>query len=409
MGVERLQRTIWWSDDEGGHPAVCLVDQTRLPLQGDILACGTYGGVCEAIRTLALRGAPAIGIGAAFAVAVWAVNESDDTDIAGFLANLDRVVEEIAAARPTAVNLAWAAHEMGSFAHDNADLSLDQLKRALVGHAQSICDADEASCRAIGANGAELFSSFDAADGEGGARILTHCNAGSLATGYYGTALGVVYAADERGYVSQVWVDETRPVDQGARLTTWELNQAGIANVLICDDMAASVMASGWVDAVIVGADRICANGDVVNKIGTYGLAVLAHAHGIPFYVAAPNSTLDPRTATGDDVVIEQRDPREVEGMVASGIIVPRDATEVAALDALTAGGTRQLDLKGIHEMALTRKGGGYEIDAWMRISPPGTYVYNPAFDVTPAALVTRIITENGVFAPRQVMESLNR
>lgn len=181
----------------------------------------------------------------------------------------------------------------------------------------------------------------------------------------------MVYSAFEQGRVAQVWVDETRPMNQGARLTAWELMMAEVPNVLICDDMAASVMGSGWVDAVVVGADRICANGDVANKIGTYGLAVLAHAHNIPFYVAAPNSSVDLGCATGDDVTIEQRDPREIEGTIYDGIITPTTAGDATALDQLTAEGTRELDTKGIHHLLLSRKGGAYELDAWMRQTPP--------------------------------------
>jgi methylthioribose-1-phosphate isomerase len=194
-----------------------------------------------------------------------------------------------------------------------------------------------------------------------------------------------------------VWVDETRPVLQGARLTAWELKMAGVPFNLITDGMAASVMRAGGVDAVIVGADRIAANGDTANKIGTYGLAVLCKEHGIPFYVAAPTSTVDLTLATGDGIVIEERDPREVLGMSFSGVIEPRTPTEACALDALTAQGPWEVPIAKGHAMEVTRKGGAYQLDGWARIAPPGVEVYNPAFDVTPAAYITAIITENGV------------
>lgn len=408
MGVEKLPRTIWWEvDDKTGMPGVYLIDQTRLPLQGDILCCNTHEGVCMAISSMALRGAPALGVGAAFAVAIWSENESEETSVSSYLAALDKVADKVSAVRPTATNLAWGAHEVASYAHAQAHLPLGEIKAGVVNRAQEICADDEARCRAIGAAGATLFEDYDAKAGQG-ARIMTHCNAGSLATAFFGTALGVVYSAFEQGHIDQVWVNETRPVNQGARLTTWELMMSGIPNVLICDSMAASVMASGWVDAVIVGADCICANGDVANKIGTYSLAVLAHAHGIPFYVAAPNSTVNPSMPTGEDVTIEQRDSREIEGFVTSGVILPDDAADSRAFDKLTERGQRELDMKGVHEMVLSRKGGGYEIDAWMRTTPPHVLTYNPAFDITPAALITAIITEKGIFAPGDVCKGLD-
>lgn len=383
--LDDIPRTIWWQDGR-----VMLVDQSRLPLQGDLLACNTYEGVCQAIKGMAVRGAPALGVAAALGVALWATTEGaeiDDTE--AFLARLDEVAAEIAATRPTAVNLAWGAERMRRFAHDNADVGLPELRDLLVQEALRIRAEDEERNRAIGRNGAELLAP--------GSRILTHCNAGSLATAYYGTALGVIFAAHEQGKVEGVWVDETRPVLQGARLTAWELKLAGVPFKLIADNMAASVMRAGLVDAVIVGADRIAANGDVANKIGTYGLAVLAKEHGIPFYVAAPTSTVDLTLATGDEIVIEERDPREVLGVTASGIIEPDSPAAQRAFDMLTENGPYAVPIQKGHQMIIERKGAAYRFDGWFRVAPPNVEVYNPAFDVTPAAYVTAIITERGV------------
>jgi methylthioribose-1-phosphate isomerase len=303
-----------------------------------------------------------------------------------------RVADEIAATRPTAVNLAWGAQRMKRFARDNADVGLDELRRLIVEEALSVRAEDEARNRALGANGAALLAP--------GARVLTHCNAGSLATAYFGTALGVIFSAHADGKIEHVWVDETRPVLQGARLTAWELRMAGVPFTLICDNMAASIMRRGLVDAVIVGADRIAANGDVANKIGTYGLAVLCKEHGIPFYVAAPTSTVDLTLASGDDIVIEERDEREVTGVTVSGVIEPQTATEARALDMITEPGPYALGMTKGHQMQIARKGGAYQFDAWFRIAPPSIAVYNPAFDVTPAEYVTAIITERGVARP---------
>jgi methylthioribose-1-phosphate isomerase len=244
----------------------------------------------------------------------------------------------------------------------------------------------------IGVHGAALLAP--------GARVLTHCNAGSLATGYFGTALGVIYTAHAEGKIDHVWVDETRPVLQGSRLTAWELRMVGVPFTLIPDNASGSLMRAGKVDAVIVGADRIAANGDVANKIGTYNLAVLCKEHGIPFYVAAPSSTVDLTLPTGDDITIEERDEAEVTGVTASGIIEARSPEESRALDLITASGARGLGMTKGHQMNIARKGGAYQFDAWMRIAPPGVHVYNPAFDVTPAAYVTAIITECGVARP---------
>ncbi|MBN2404035.1 MAG: S-methyl-5-thioribose-1-phosphate isomerase [Coriobacteriia bacterium] len=385
MAVSDIPRTIWWEDGK-----VVLIDQSRLPLVGDLLACNTYEGVCTAISGMAVRGAPALGVAAALAIALWAVTDGADIeDYEKFLARLDEVAAEIAATRPTAVNLSWGAERMKAFARDNADVSLEELRSLIVQEAQAIAAEDEERNRAIGVHGAELL--------EEGSLVLTHCNAGSLATAYYGTALGVIFAAAEQGKIAGVWVDETRPVLQGARLTAWELRTAGITHRLITDNMAASVMRQGLVHAVIVGADRIAANGDVANKIGTYGLAVLAKEHGIPFYVAAPTSTVDLTLESGDDITIEERDPREVTGFTVSGIIEPQSTRESNALDALTRQGSYSMGMKKGHQLEIARKGGGFQFDGWFRIAPPGVEVYNPAFDVTPAEYVSAIITERGV------------
>lgn len=393
-GIGNIPPTIWWEDG-----TVRMIDQSRLPLVGDLLVCNTYDGVCVAIAGMAVRGAPALGVAAALAVALWSETEGAEIEsMAEYLARLEGVADEIARTRPTAVNLMWGAERMKRFARDNADAGLPELRELVLQEALNIRAEDEERNRALGAHGAELL--------EPGTRVLTHCNAGSLATAFFGTALGVIFTAHEQGKIEHVWVDETRPVMQGARLTAWELRMAGVPCKLITDNMAASVMRHGWVDAVIVGADRIAANGDVANKIGTYGLAVLCKEHGIPFYVAAPSSTVDLTLESGEGIVIEERDPREVTGVTVAGVIEPHSPQETRALDALTAEGSYQLGMTKGHQMELSRKGGAYQFDAWVRIAPPNIDVYNPAFDVTPAEYVTAIITECGVLRPPYV-ESL--
>jgi methylthioribose-1-phosphate isomerase len=288
------------------------------------------------VKTLAVRGAPAIGLAGISALALWAA-QAQSVD------ECEAVAEEIATARPTAVNLRWAVERgLAETETMRASGDISALADALFDLAVHMQAEDEATNRAIGSHGARLI--------EPGSRILTHCNAGSLGTYFYGTALGIVYAAAEQGKVERVYADETRPVGQGARLTAWELARAGVPVTLICDNMAASLMAAGQVDAVIVGADRIAANGDTANKIGTYGVAVLAHEHGIPFYVAAPCSTIDRSLPNGSLIPIEQRDAREV-------LPTPVEGVEV----------------------------------------------WNPAFDVTPARYITAIVTEKGVFAPAEL------
>ncbi|MCL2491175.1 MAG: S-methyl-5-thioribose-1-phosphate isomerase [Coriobacteriia bacterium] len=385
MSVENLPRTIWW---ENG--ATHLIDQTRLPLQGDILVCNTYEGLISAIKSLAVRGAPALGVAGAYAMALWSQVEGRlMEDREKYLSRFTEVASEVSQARPTAINLPWGVAKIAELIEEHPDRTPVQLHELIVERANEMAQEDEAANRAMGANGAELF--------DGPTKFLTHCNTGSLATVFFGTALGVIFTAHDQGKVEHVWVDETRPLNQGGRLTAWELLQVGIPSALIADDMAADVMAKGWVDAVILGADRICADGDVVNKIGTYGLSVLAKEHNIPFYVTAPSSTFDLTLERGSDVEIEERDSREIEGVTISGKFDPSDDRTARALDALTAEGPCDLPMSKGHHMTLDRKGGGYSFDAWFRTTPPQVMVFNPAFDVTPAANVTAYITELGV------------
>jgi methylthioribose-1-phosphate isomerase len=323
--------------------AVRLIDQRRLPNEEVFIDCRDYQTVAEAIRTLAVRGAPAIGVTAALGLAVGArAIEAEDFD--RFWARFTEICAIMAATRPTAVNLFWAIARMKTCAQTQRQLSIADLKARLEQEALCILAEDIANNRQMGLYGQVLIADQ--------ARILTHCNAGALATAGYGTALGVIRAAVEQGKHVQVIADETRPVLQGARLTAWELHKDGIPVTLIADNMAASLMRRGMIDLVIVGADRIAANGDVANKIGTYGVAVLAHAHDIPFYVAAPLSTIDGSLPSGDHIPIEERQPDEV-----------------------THVGDRQ-------------------------IAPTGIGVLNPAFDVTPHTYVQAIITEVGVLRP---------
>ncbi|MDZ7369945.1 MAG: S-methyl-5-thioribose-1-phosphate isomerase [candidate division KSB1 bacterium] len=328
-------KSVSWHDGK-----VRILDQTRLPEELVILEISDYYGVIDAIRSLAVRGAPAIGIAAAFGV-VLSIWRADEADRPTFLMRINRTMDELAAARPTAKNLTWALAQMRSVLTRHLNRPLREIKQALLAEAQRILDDDVQRCKLIGRHGASLLPVR--------AGVLTHCNTGFLATGGYGTALGIVRAAVESGRKVQVYVDETRPLLQGARLTTFELMEDGIPVTLITDNMAAYVMKKGLIDVVIVGADRIARNGDVANKIGTYGLAVLAKEHKIPFLVAAPLSTFDKDTATGDDIVIEERSGDEV------------------------------------------RKIG----DRW--IAPEDVPVLNPAFDVTPHQLISAIVSEKGV------------
>jgi methylthioribose-1-phosphate isomerase len=322
-----------------------LIDQTRLPTETVEIELKTAEQVWEAIKSLRVRGAPAIGIAAAYGtvLGMQAVTAEDPDE---WVTHLEKVSDYLAGSRPTAVNLFWALDRQkccAGTARDNGAL-VEEIQQALLDEAQKIYEEDRQMCRAIGRWGADLLL-----DNTG---VLTHCNAGSLATADYGTALAVIYAAEEAGKQLYVYADETRPLLQGARLTAWELQQQGVDVTVICDSMAAQVMREGKIQAVVTGADRIAANGDVANKIGTYQVALVAAAHEIPFYVAAPSSTFDLTLASGDEIPIEQRDPREI-----------------------THGFGRQ-------------------------ITPDGIKVYNPAFDVTPAHLVSAIICERGIIRP---------
>jgi methylthioribose-1-phosphate isomerase len=359
-----IPRTVEWRDG-----AVRLIDQRLLPGRLEFIGCRSVDEVCEAISSLAVRGAPALGASGGYGVAL-ACGLAARAAVAGPAAGSSvlkpvlraaaEAAEALIATRPTAVNLAWGARRVLAAAEaagagsggDEPPPTPDEIFRAALEEADRLADQDVADNRAIGRHGATLVPE--------GAQVLTHCNAGSLACVGYGTALGVIRAAAEAGKGPRVWVDETRPVLQGARLTAWELDRLGIPATLVADVMAGSLMASGDVDVIVVGADRVAANGDVANKIGTYSLAVLAAHHEVPFYVAAPTSTIDLATRTGADIPVEERSPDEVH----------------------TVGGAR--------------------------LSPEGVAALNRAFDVTPAELVTAIVTELGVAHPPYEM-SLRR
>lgn len=332
--------TIEWVLGSGG-PAVRIIDQTLLPGQERLIDLTDVSAVCEAIVTLRIRGAPAIGCAGIAGMAL-AAAYSQAEDLDNLRAEVLAAAEKLAATRPTAVNLFWAL-ERGRTVCRKAG-SVAELQQGLREEAEFVIKDDLQRCLDIGRHGAELFSAPS--------RVLTHCNAGALATAGYGTALGVIRAAHTKGMVRMVWADETRPLLQGARLTAWELHREGIPCTVICDNMAAEFMAAGEVDCVVVGSDRIAANGDVANKIGTYGVAVAAHHHGIAFYVAAPLSTVDFALVSGRDIPIEQRNPAEVAYL-------------------------------------------GHQAEN--SVVPDGVNIRNPAFDVTPNELVTAIITEKGI------------
>jgi methylthioribose-1-phosphate isomerase len=341
----KVPRTIEWIPDatESILPGrIRLIDQTQLPLTLDYVDTDDVSVIWHAIRILQVRGAPAIGIAAAMGVAT-AVQHSTAQGVA-LLEEVMAAADYLATSRPTAVNLFWALDRMCAVAKDNGALPAEQLKLQLVQEAMRIRDEDAAMCHAIGRHGAELLTDGDT--------VLTHCNAGGLATAEFGTALAPIYTATEQGKHVAVFADETRPLLQGSRLTAWELSQAGIDVTVICDNMAAQVMKEGRIDAVMVGSDRIAANGDAANKIGTYSVALAARAHNIPFYVLAPTSTIDFDCPTGNDIPIEERAAEEV-----------------------TEGFGK-------------------------RTAPEGIKVYSPAFDVTPAELITAIICEHGVARP---------
>jgi len=317
-----------------------MIDQRLLPAEEVWLDYNDYQGVAEAIRSMVVRGAPAIGFAAA--IGAWfGARDIETTSSEEFYVEFEKICAVLAATRPTAVNLFWALDRMKSFAHANLDRSVLELKIGLEFEALAITQEDEQLCIKLGRKGESLLPD--------GARVLTHCNAGALATGGYGTALGVIRAAVAAGKKISVIADETRPFLQGSRLTAWELQKDNIPVTLICDNMAGYLMSKGEIDCVIVGADRITANGDVANKIGTYTVAILAKEHNIPFYVAAPISTIDLSLSDGSLIPIEERDAREV---------------------------THYKDIQ---------------------LAPAGIKVRNPAFDVTPNRLVTAIITERGV------------
>jgi len=329
--------TIEWQAD-----AVVMVDQRKLPGQEIYVRCKTAAEVARAIKTMVIRGAPAIGVAAAMGIAL-GMQRSTVQGTRQFAVEFTRICDVMAGTRPTAVNLFWAIDRMKRVFGDavQTGASVSEISARLVREAQVIHDEDVASCRAMGQAGAAVVP--------GGARILTHCNAGALATAGYGTALGVIRAAAEQGKVLQVYADETRPFLQGARLTAWELVRDQIPTTVITESMAGPLMRQGGLDFVVVGADRIAANGDVANKVGTYTVALLAKTHGVPFYVAAPLSTIDLATVDGSQIPIEQRPAREVSHLGSA------------------------------------------------RLTPEGASIWNPAFDVTPAELVTGIITERGI------------
>jgi len=328
-------KTLEWTD-----AGVRFIDQTKLPTEETYVTCKTYEEVADAIRTMIVRGAPAIGVAAAMGVAL-GVRDSQAKDIEGLQCDLARISDVLASTRPTAVNLFWAIRRMRAKFEDLSAQPIARIKQTMIEEAQRMLLEDIAANEAMGKHGAVLLPA------SGG--ILTHCNAGALSTCGYGTALGVIRAAVDSGKKLEVFADETRPFLQGSRLTAWELMKDHIPTTLISDNMAGAIMRQGKIDAVIVGADRIAANGDVANKIGTYTVAVLAKEHSIPFYVAAPFSTIDLETADGSQIPIEQRSSREVTHL------------------------------------------------AGKQIAPAGVKVENPAFDVTPHKYVAAIITERGV------------
>jgi methylthioribose-1-phosphate isomerase len=338
---------VVWQNDH-----VRLIDQTRLPAEYTVVEIRQSDDMVLAIKTMIVRGAPAIGVAAAYGV-VLSAREIQIAEREGFLDALEQAAQKLAATRPTAVNLFWAINRMLRVAKQVPG-SAEQIQSALLDEAHAIAAEDLQTCQAIGQHGLEVLPTEPHQ-----VRLLTHCNAGALATAGYGTALGVVRSAWSAGRLACVYADETRPRLQGAKLTTWECVQEGIPVTLITDSMAAHCMQRGLIDVVVVGADRIAANGDAANKIGTYSVAICAKAHNIPFYVAAPLSTIDFQLGDGSLIPIEERDPSE------------------------------------IHTVGTTR------------LCPVGVEFYNPAFDVTPADLIAGIITEHGVFKPSELQEKL--
>ncbi|MGA2093167.1 MAG: S-methyl-5-thioribose-1-phosphate isomerase [Sedimentisphaerales bacterium] len=354
-----IVKTLKWVGGVDGY--LEIIDQRRLPGEFKTIRCVNVRQLYEAIKTLAVRGAPAIGVAGAYG-AVLALKDShrrwsrrprgerrEKNKINAALKLLKRDCEYLASSRPTAVNLRWAVERVLKHVGNSSTGTLKELRRIVLEEANDICREDVEMCKAIGRNGARFVKNDYV--------ILTHCNAGALATAGQGTALSVLYEAKKQGKRFKVYADESRPLLQGARLTAWELKQAGIDVTVICDDMAGALMQAGKIDMVIVGADRIAANGDTANKIGTYSLSVLAKVHRVPFYIAAPSSTFDLKTKSGDRIPIEQRPAGEVQF--------------IGGFDKLTTSGKQ--------------------------ITPKGVKIYNPAFDVTPAKNITVIITERGV------------
>ena len=323
--------------------AVKLIDQTLLPHRVKFITCRDVATLWRAIRTLQVRGAPAIGIAGGLGI-VLGINDSRAKTSRKLIQEVKKISAYFASSRPTAVNLFWALERMEKVAEDNSKRPPDEIKKVLLKEALRIIDHDKKSCRTMARYGAGLIKSGDT--------ILTHCNAGGLATADYGTALGVLFEAKKQGKKIKVYADETRPLLQGARLTAWELMHEGIDTTVICDNMAASVMASGKIDKILVGADRIASNGDAANKIGTYSLAVLAKYHRIPFYMVAPVSSFDLKLKSGKDIPIEERPGDEVRTVLGK------------------------------------------------QVAPKKAKVFNPAFDVTPGKLVTAFVTERGIFRP---------
>lgn len=342
--TNQVYPVIWHND------SVSLIDQTRLPNEYAFVEISRSEDMAIAIKTMIVRGAPAIGVAAAYGIYLGA-REIDTDNRDEFLQDLENVAQMLRSTRPTAVNLFWAISRMMKVAYETIG-TVDEIKKALFQTAQAINAEDLQTCQAIGDNGLKALPTQP-----GQLTLLTHCNAGALATAGYGTALGVVRSAWREGRLARLFADETRPRLQGAKLTAWECVQEGIPVTVITDSMAAHCMKQGLIHAVVVGADRIAANGDTANKIGTYSLALVSKAHNIPFFVAAPLSTVDFDLADGSQIPIEERHPGEI-----------------------------------------------YQIGDTILI-PEGVEFYNPAFDVTPAELITAIITENGVFAPSELKQ----
>lgn len=336
-----LTETVSFNQEKN---ALKIIDQTLLPNEIIILELTEPQEIWHAINTLQVRGAPAIGVATAIGLAVTANNINPDS-LDDFSKEFHKIKNYLATARPTAVNLFWALNQMSETFQQNQHLTIPQIKTALLQKAEQIKNQDIATCRAIGENGLQLIQNCKT--------ILTHCNAGQLATVKYGTALAPVYIAKEKGINIRVFSDETRPLLQGARLTAFELTSAGIDTTTICDNMAATVIAQNKIDAILVGADRIAKNGDTANKIGTFGLAIIAKEFNIPFYVCAPGSTFDPKTPTGEGIIIEERPKSEIKDLWYKKTMVPLEAD-----------------------------------------------VYNPAFDVTPHKYITAFITETGIYSP---------